>query len=209
MTDDIRPDDASVVPPEEDEAAESPEADGAPEVEEPVDWEKRYRERERTISRQGDELSLLRKQVALTQRQTPRAEAPDAADIPPSVQQELDFYRSRMADVEKSEITTEYGEEFSDAMDFFMRAANLDPSRKGVAAALVATINRLAQAEAPEAPPPRPKPKAPAARMETNRPDTAPPADIEKVRREAEQTPTEANRRRFIGALLDAAGVNR
>jgi hypothetical protein len=45
--------------------------------------------------------------------------------------------------------------------------------------------------------------------METNRPDTAPPADIDKVKREAEQNPTEQNRKRFIGALLDAAGVNR
>ena len=213
MTDDIRDDAPSDEDPTEDApvAAEDDATETAPTAEEQVDWEKRYKDREKTVSRQGEEIRLMRAQVsALEQRMTTPAYEPptpeEIAALPPSIAQELAYRRSRDAEYERTEVVTQYGTEFDQALEFYERAVNLDPSRKGRANAFMAAISRLADDAETESAPVAPKPKAPT-RMESNRSDAAPPADLDKLAREAETKRDQKSLQAFLSEKLRAAGV--
>ncbi len=213
MTDDIRDEAESDEEPSEatPAAAEAEAPETAPTAEEQVDWEKRYKDRERTVSRQGEEVRLLRQQMAALEQRltTPAYEPPtpeELAALPPSIAQELAYRRARDADYERQEIVATYGTELDGALDYFERATKIDPSRKGRATALMATITRLAESSEAPAPEPAPKPKPPA-RMESNRSDAAPPADLEKLAREAETKRDPESMRAVIAARLRSAGI--
>lgn len=207
MTDDIRDDAPSDEDPTEDApaAAEDDESESAPTAEE-QDWEKRYRDREKTISRQGKELALLRAEVSRPGGATPPTppDAPD--DLPPAIAQELAFYRSQYQTIAQQQVVAQHGPELAGALDYFERVARLDPTPVGRANALMAAIEMLAE-DAPEAPAaPAPKPKAPT-RMESNRSDAAPPADLDKLAREAETKRDQKSLQAFLSEKLRAAGV--
>jgi len=211
VTDDIRDEAESDEDPSEDTpaAAEAEAPETAPTAEEQVDWEKRYKDRERTVSRQGEEVKLLRQQIAAIEARTsaPAYEPPtpeELAALPPAISQELAYYRARNADMERSDVVATYGVELDGALDFFERSVKLDPSRKGRANALMAAITRLAEDADEPAPEPAPKPKAPA-RMESNRSDAAPPADEARLVREAQTTREPKSMQAVIAARLRSA----
>jgi hypothetical protein len=217
VTDDIRDDAASDEEPIEAApaaaGAETPE--NAPTAEEQVVWEKRYRDREKTVSRQGNllgrrdqDIALLRAEVAQL-RGAPPPVAPDDSALPPPDAQELAFYRSQYQSVAQQQVISQHGPEVADALSYMERAARLDPSPLGWANAFMAAVERLAESGEPEPVAPAPKPKPPA-RMESNRSDAAPPADEEKLVREAEKKPgDQKSLAALLGARLRQAGMNR
>ena len=136
----------------------------------------------------------------------PAAPEPPESTLPTTEAQELAFYRTQYQQLSQQQVAAEYGPDVVEAQSYYERAVRLDPSPRGRANAFVAAIEMLASSAAePDTEAPAPKPKPPA-RLDSNRSDAAPPADLEKVRREAESKKDEKSRTAYIRELMRSAG---
>jgi hypothetical protein len=210
VTDDTLMDDSDIeVPEEADPAAPDDSDEAAPEAQPDTDWEAKARNAEAALSRQGRELGDIRRQLAELQagaQKRPPALTREAYEAAPDeVKFYLDYVERERISLEAQAVEAQYGPEYKAALDTFRKAASADNSERGLARAFEIALTQLAGAADEEPAPPaaaRPKPKPPTARQETNRADTTPPADLARLKAEAEQKQDPRSMQAWIRAQL-------